>query len=123
MSFRISSPVVSSAFQLVRDSLLQTDGLPFSEALTTAHIEQAFDAEGVSFALEDGCGNAPVYTPAVTLWAMLSQVLLTGAQRSCRAEVVRVAIYYAAVPRLVSRTNTGAYCRARNKVTEGVVRR
>lgn len=123
MSFRTSSPVVSSAFQLVRDSLLQANRLPFHEALTTAHVEQAFKAEGISFAQDDGCGNASVYTPAVTLWAMLSQALLTGVHRSCRAAVVRVAIYYAAVERIVSGTNTGAYCRARDKVTEGVVRR
>ena len=57
MSFRTSCPVASSAFQLVRDALLQAESLPFSEALTARHIEQAFEAEGVSFAREEGCGN------------------------------------------------------------------
>jgi hypothetical protein len=77
LSFLASGPVTSGAFQLVRDSLLQAEGLPFSKALTAEHIEQAFDAEGVSFAREDGCGNEPVYTPAMTLWAMLSQALFS----------------------------------------------
>ena len=54
---------------------------------------------------------------------MLSQALFTGVQRSCRAAVQRVAVYYALVGREVSSTNTGAYCRARAKVTAGVVRR
>lgn len=123
MSFRTSGPATSSAFQLVRDSLLQAEGLPFSEALTAEHIEQAFDAEGVSFAREDGCGNEPVYTPAVTLWAMLSQALFTDEQRSCVAAVIRVAVFYVLSGRTISTTNTGAYSRARAKVPEGIVRR
>ena len=67
MSFRTSCPMASSAFQLVRDSLLQSQSLPFSDVLTAQHIEQVFEQEGVSFAREGGCGNEPVYTPAVTL--------------------------------------------------------
>ena len=123
MSFRTSCPAASSAFQLVQDSLLQSPSLPFSDALTVQHIEQAFDAEGVSFAREGGCGNEPVYTPAVTLWAMLSQALFTGEERSCTAAVIRVGLYYALLGRTISSTNTGAYCRARMQVTEGIVRR
>ncbi|MDB5334976.1 MAG: transposase family protein [Planctomycetaceae bacterium] len=123
MSFRTSCPSTSSAFQLVRDSLLQAAGLPFSDALSAEHIEQAFQAEGVSFAREGGAGNEPVYTPAVTLWAMLSQALFTGEERSCQAAVARVVLFYAVTGRLVSSTNTGAYCRARDQVTTGVVQR
>jgi hypothetical protein len=115
--------MASSAFQLVRDSLLQSQSLPFSDVLTAQHIEQAFEQEGVSFAREGGCGNEPVYTPAVTLWAMLSQALFTTEQRSCTAAVIRVAMYYAVIGREVSSTNTGAYCRARKQVTEGIVQR
>lgn len=115
--------MASSAFQLVRDSLLQSQSLPFSDVLTAQHIEQAFEQEGVSFAREGGCGNEPVYTPAVTLWAMLSQALFTAEQRSCTAAVIRVAMYYAVIGREVSSTNTGAYCRARKQVTEGIVQR
>ena len=64
-----------------------------------------------------------VDTPAVTLWAMLSQALFTDVQRACRAAVQRVAVYYALLGREVCSTNTGAYCRTRAKVPEGVVRR
>jgi hypothetical protein len=118
MSFRTSSPAASSPFEIIRRSCLQSGGLPFAEALTPEQIEQAFVAEGVSF----GSSADAVYTPAITLWAMLSQALFTGAQRACVAAVLRVASYYALLGRPVS-TNTGAYCRARAKVGEGVVRR
>jgi hypothetical protein len=115
---------------LVRQSLLQSDDLAFAHALTAEQIQQAFDAEEVSFgdagcdaseaAVEDG---GIVYTMGVTLWAMLSQALFTDVQRACRSAVQRVAVYYALLGVEVSSTNTGAYCRARAKVTEGVVRR
>ncbi len=108
MSFRTSVPVTSSAFQLVRDSLLQAEGLPFSDALSSEHIEQAFQAEGVSFARAEGAGNEPVYTPAVTLWAMLSQALFTKEERSCQAAVARVVLFYAVTGRLVSSTKHGS---------------
>ena len=131
MSFISAGGGADRAFELVRRSLLQSEGWAFADALTAEHLQQAFDAEGVSFgeAAADGDANAGsdddkvVYTPAVTLWAMLSQALFTDVQRACRAAVQRVAVYYALLGREVSSTNTGAYCRARAKVPEGVVRR
>jgi hypothetical protein len=113
---------------LVRRSLLQDDRLPFADALTTDQIQEAFEAEGVSFgdadalAISDDDGGI-IYTMGVTLWAMLSQALFTDVQRACRAAVQRVAVYYAFLGVEVSSTNTGAYSRARAKVPEGVVQR
>jgi putative transposase len=130
MSFTPTSVRADRSIDLVRESLLQGAGLPFADALTSEQIEQAFDAEGVSFGDDDSESNAGldddggiVYTMGVTLWAIVSQALFTGVQRSCRAAVQRVAVYYALLGVDVSSTNTGAYCRARAKVTEGVVRR
>jgi len=119
MSFRTSPPVKSSPFDIVRRSCLQPGGLPFGNALTPEHIEQAWEAEGGSVG---GAEPQTVFTPGIVLWAMLSQALFTGVGRSCRAAVIRVAAYYALLGQSVS-TNTGAYCRARAKVGEGVVRR
>ena len=119
MSFRTFHPVASSPFEIVRRSFLQQDGLPFADALTPQQIEQAFQAEGVALGDDD---PQTVYTRAVTLWALLSQALFTGPQRSCRAAVLRVAAHYALLGQTIS-TNTGAYCRARAKIGEGVVRR
>ena len=119
------------SFELVRRSLLQGDGLPFADALTAEQMPQAFDDEGVSFGQDDHAASVTfadaddgvVYTPAVMLWARLTQAIFTDLQRSCRAAVQRIAVYYSLLGREVSSTNTGAYCRARAKVTEGVVRR
>lgn len=121
MSFRTSHVGLHRGFDLVRRSLLQAPGLPFADTLSAEQIQQAFDAEEVHFGDDDD--DEVVYTPPVTLWAMLSQMLFTGQQRSCVAAVVRVAAFYAMLGREVCSTNTGAYCRARAKVSEGVVRR
>lgn len=122
MSFRTGCGFGSRAFELVRRSLLQTDGLPFADALTADDLQAAFDAERVSFCERDD-DTKLVYTPAVTLWALLSQLLFTGEQRSCVAAVIRVAAFWALSGRTVSGTNTGAYCRARAKIPYAVVER
>lgn len=104
-------------FSLILASFLQKPGLPFSDVLSEKEIQAAFDAQGASFAQ----GDDAVYTPAVTLWAFLSQVFFKGEQRSCQAAVARVAVLMAALGKKISE-NTGAYCRARAKLCEAVIR-
>jgi hypothetical protein len=58
--------------------------LPFANVLTTERLAEAFELAEVDFADAD---PDVVYTPAVTLWAFLSQMLFTGEQRSCVAAV------------------------------------
>jgi hypothetical protein len=131
MSFTPADGSTDSSIDVVIRSLLQHDSLPFTDALTVEQIQQAFDDEGVSFGDADSDRDAEsdmeddgvVYTMGVTLWAMLSQALFTDVLRSCRAAVQRVAVYYALSGVEVSSTNTGAYCRARAKIPEGVVKR
>ena len=84
---------------------MQAPGLPFADTLSAEQIQRAFDAENVHFGDDD---DEAVYTPAVTLWAMLSPMLFTAEQRSCLAAVVRVAAFYALLGREVCSTNTGA---------------
>lgn len=106
-------------FRLVLASLLQSPGLPFADALSEEAIETAFKEEGVAFAQEDD----EVYTPALTLWAFLSQTLFKQEQRSCAAAVARVVVLLASLGRKPCSDNTGAYCRARAKLSERVLRR
>lgn len=134
MSFTPAPGRADRSFELVRQSLLQSDELPFQDALTAAQIRQAFDAEGVAFGQTDDRARGAsrtdhtgppdiVYTEGVTLWAMLSQALFTDVQRACVAAVQRVAVYWVLLGRETPSTDTGGYTRARAKVTEGVVRR
>jgi len=106
-------------FRLVLSSFLQRPGLPFANALTEEAIHKAFDDEGAGFADDEDA----VYTPPITLWAFLSQVLFKDEQRSCVAAVARVIVLLVALERGSCSSNTGAYCRARSKLSETVIRR
>ena len=74
---------------------MQGPGLPFSDVLGEELIQQAFDQEGLSFAQEEG----DVFTPSITLWAFLSQVMFKGEHRSCLAAVSRVIVLLVALGR------------------------
>jgi putative transposase len=106
-------------FRRLLRSFLQHQGLPFAEALSEETIRQAFADENVNFAQEEG----DVYTPPLTLWAFLSQVLFQKQQRSCMAAVARVVVLLVALGREPCSGNTGAYCRARAKIPVVVLRR
>src|SRR5271155_2787598 len=104
-------------FGLVLRSFLQHRGLPFAQALPEETIQQAFDDEGVTF------GEGDVYTPALTLWAFLSQMLFKDEQRSCLAAVARVIVLLVSLEQRPCSDDTGAYCRARAKLPVPIIRR
>ena len=109
----------TKSFRFCLAPFLQGPGLPFAEVLDEKQIAAAFAAEGVAFGEAEGA----VYTPAVTLWAFLSQVLHPGELRSCAAAVSRVIVLLVALGRKPCSTDTGAYCRARAKLPEKVLQR
>jgi hypothetical protein len=97
---------------------MQSDELPLQALVSDQRILEIFDQEEISFGEEEDA----VYTPVVTLWGLLSQVFFKAEQRSCLAAVVRIAALWLSLGRRVSSTNTGAYCRARRKITGDVLR-
>jgi hypothetical protein len=103
-------------FATVLRSAGSADGLPFADALTEADIQQACDHEGVHF----GQGPHDVYTPAVTLWAFLAQCL--SASKSCVAAVARVLVLRVALGLPPCGAGSGAYCKARAKLPESLLR-
>lgn len=118
MSFTPPATFDASSFSIFQRSLMQSDELPLKKVVDSHRFAQAFKKHGVDFGDEEGV----VYTPAITLWALVSQTFFTGAQRSCKAAVARVASLWATLGRTVCNTNTGAYCRARQKISFEVVR-
>jgi putative transposase len=119
ISFYQQAERLPGRFRLVLASFLQQPGLPFADVLPAERIQTVFDEEGVSFAE----GDQNVYTPPVTLWAFLSQVLFKEEQRSCLAAVARVVMLLVALGRKPCSNNTGAYCRARAKLSERALER
>ena len=119
MLFTPTARFDASSFSIFQRSMMQNDQLPLAEVIDDERFAQAFEEHGVDFGSDD---EEVVYTPAITLWALISQVFFAKENRSCKAAVIRVASLWAALGRRVCKTNTGAYCRARAKISCDVIR-
>ena len=106
-------------FSLLYRSLLQSSDFPLQTLLPEQRIAEIFEQEQISFGEDEDA----VYTPAITLWGLLSQVFFKAEQRSCLAAVVRIAAFWLTLGRTVSSTNTGTYCCARRKISGEVLRK
>ncbi len=111
------SSYAKPTFKATLRCFLQDDGLPFQSVLSEGQILQLCEEEGVHF----GEGEHDVYTPAVTLWAWLSQCL--SGSKSCVAAVARVIVLRVAFSLPVCSAATGAYCKARAKFSEDFLRK
>jgi putative transposase len=105
-------------FRLILGSLQQSDSLPFSDALREEQIEAAFEKEEAPYHDDE-----QIFTPAITLWGFLSQVLHKEEQRSCLAAVARIGVLLIAMGRPRCAQNNGPYCRARSRLPLPVIER
>src|SRR5260370_17616597 len=119
MLFYPTAKALPQRFRLVLFSFMQHADLPLAEVLPEEKIQQAFDEENRTFAQDDDA----VYTPAVTMWAFLSQVLFKQEQRSCVAAVALVVVLLVSLAKKAPSDNTDAYCRARSKLPPVLVPR
>ncbi len=95
--------------RFLRRQFLQDGDLPFSDVLSEEIVSQALTAIDVVW-------NDRIYTPLVTLWVFLSQVL--SADHSCRAAVARLIAHRVSQGQLPCSSETGAYCQARKRLPE-----
>ena len=96
-------------FGFLRRQFLQDGELPFTNVLCEERIAPALDA--IEFAWKDR-----IYTPLVTLWVFLGQVL--SADHSCRGAVARLLAHRVARGDSACSAKTGAYCQARKRLPE-----
>jgi len=95
--------------QFLRRQFAQDSQLPFSDILSEDLVTQALIAVG-EFWIDR------IYSPLVTLWVFLSQVL--SADHSCRAAVARLIAHRIAREQKPCSAKTGAYCQARERLPE-----
>jgi hypothetical protein len=96
-----------------RRQLRQQAGLPFAEHLPADLIHRTAHQLGLSF-------RERIFTPAVTLWTFLSQVL--DPDHSCRQAVARLLAFRSARGLRPCSPDTGAYCKARGRLPEPLLR-
>lgn len=98
----------ASQVQIVREQL-GTEPLAFGGSVSVEIIQEALSECNIEF-------RERVYTPWITLWAFLSQVM--SADHSCRYAVCQVIAYLAAQGRRVCSAATSTYCEARARLPE-----
>jgi hypothetical protein len=96
-------------FQFLKRQFLQEGELPFANVLTAETIAPALKAIDVAW-------KDRVYTPLVTLWMFLSQVI--SADHSCRGAVARLIAHRLSQGQAACSAKTGAYCQARARLPE-----
>src|SRR3954454_23365843 len=94
---------------LLRRQFLQGGGLPFADVLTEDALADALTAAGRWL--------DRVFSPLVTLWVFLGQVL--DPDHSCRAAVARLNAHRVGRGQRPCSARTGAYRRARQRLPEG----
>ena len=95
--------------RFLRRQFLQEGDLPFRDVLSSEKVQQALIATEVVW-------NDRIYTPMVTLWMFLSQVL--SADHSCRATVAKLIAHRISSGLRPCSPETGAYCQARKRLPE-----
>jgi len=96
-------------FRFLQRQFLQDGDLPFTNVLTHECLSQALDTLQIVW-------KDRVYTPLVTLWVFLGQVL--SADHSCRAAVARLIAHRLSQGQSFCSPETGAYCQARKRLPE-----
>lgn len=112
-----SPPPTTVSFQHTLRTFGQHDGMPLRDVLTEDHIAQAAAAEGLAF----GTGPSDVWSVPLTVWTFLTQV--SSAQKSCVAAVARTLTLLFVLGRESCHSGSGAYCKARAKLTESFLSR
>ena len=110
----ISTSTMPNRAEILKQQLMQSLGLPWQELLPESKLEAILKEEHVSYR---NC----VYTPIVTLWAMVLQVL--DPDKSLSNAVKRLNSWLAVAGVECPSTNTGAYSKARQRLPEGVLQR
>jgi len=95
--------------RFLRRQFLQDGGLPFSNVLSESLVARALSAIS-------GFWMDRIYSPLVTLWVFLGQVL--SADHSCRAAVARLIAHRISRGQRPCSAETGAYCQARKRLPE-----
>jgi hypothetical protein len=100
--------------ETLRAHSAQDDGLPFASVLPARRIDQALREEGASW-------RQCLFSPALTLWAFLAQVV--SPDGSCRAAVARVLAWLVAQGQRACSPKTDPYCKARQRLPESLLSR
>ena len=105
-------PSQYTQFLSAKESLLKWPGLQLSQVLDVEEIIDAAQALGIRY-------RTRIFSPWVTLWTFLWQVI--SPDHSCREALMRLHSDQFACGSQLCNTDTGAYCRARMRLSYGLI--
>ena len=100
--------------EILKQQFLKSLGFPWTDILSESRLDALLEEEKISY-------RNRVYTPSVTLWAMLYQVL--SADKSLRNTVKCITTWLTAVGVEPPSSDTGAYSKARGRLPEELLQR
>src|SRR5262245_45664595 len=95
--------------RFLRRQYVQDDSIAFGDILTRDVVGQALETV-------EGVWKDRIYTPLITLWVFLSQVL--SPDHSCRGAVARLIAHRLSNGQSPCSAETSAYCQARKRLPE-----
>lgn len=105
---------MSQTAEILKEQFSQSIGLPWRDILPDAKLNALLEEEGITY-------RSRVYTPIVTLWAMIHQVL--SADKSLRNTVTCMTTWLTAADIEAPSSDTGAYSKARSRLPEVLLQR
>jgi hypothetical protein len=100
----------------LRKQFAQADGLAFADVLPAERVEKALHEEEATWRQE-------TWTPLLTLWAFLGQVIGTETTATCTKAVSRVLAWMVSQGEPPCLVATGPYCKARKRLPESLFQR
>jgi len=107
--YRFGQGCFRHQLRFLREQFLQDSELAFGDVLSAEIVTQARTAVELNW-------NDRIYTPLVTLWVFLTQVI--SADHSCRGAVARLIAHRLSNGQPACSARTGAYCQARARLPE-----
>ena len=105
---------MSNRAKILKQKFNQSLGLPLEKLMPSARLDEILEEEKVKY-------RNSVYTPIVTIWAMVSQVL--SPDKSLKNGVKQIISWLAAAGVESPSNDTGAYSKARQRLPEKVLQR
>jgi hypothetical protein len=100
--------------QILKQKFHHSLGLPFRKVLPERLFEEALEAEAIRY-------RDRLFSPMVTVWAFLSQIL--DQDNTCANAVSRVIAWLASEDQPLPSPDPSAYCQARKRLPETLFRR
>ncbi len=107
-------PTPKSRVQVLVDKFTSSLGLPFQQLLPESFLADAIESEKIKY-------RQRIFSPIVTIWAFLSQVLDTD--KTCHNAVSRIIAWLAGAGTEIPSEDNSAYCQARKRLPETLLQK